>query len=333
MSEVERKQTNPRSRRRVLVTGAAGFIGRQLIAQLETDPAVERLVATDLRTPEGARGRAAWHRLDVRDRNLAQLLRDEAIDSVVHLASVVTPPPGMSREEMYSIDVGGTENVLAACLEARVQRLIVTSSGAAYGYHPNNPDSIDESQPLRGNEEFAYSHHKRLIEERLARARQEHPELVQIIFRLCTVLGPAVNNQITALFEGRFVLGISGRTSPFVFVWDSDVVEVLHRALWREESGIFNVAGDGTMTLAEIAARLGKPYVPVPRTLLKLVLRLGRAARLTQYGPEQVGFLAYRPVLANEKLKREFGYTPQVSTREAFERYLAARAERARAQH
>lgn len=326
----ESARTEP-TRQRVLVTGAGGFIGRRLVARLERDPAIERVVAIDLRIPASAdAGGAEWRQLDVRDPALVTLLEEGGIESVVHLASIVTPPPGMSREEMYSIDVGGTENVVQACLRARVRRLIVTSSGAAYGYHADNPAWLEETHPLRGNEEFAYSYHKRLIEEYLARQRAEQPELIQVVFRLCTVLGPTVKNQITALFERPFVLGVSGTITPFVFVWDEDVVEILHRALWRQESGVFNVAGDGTVTLAEMAATMGKPFVRIPRRLLGVALRLGRALGLTQYGPEQVGFLAYRPVLSNRKLKAEFGYTPRVSSREAFERYLAARQPAAR---
>ena len=43
---------------------------------------------------------------------------------------------------------------------------------------------------------------------------------------------------------------------------------------------------------------------------------------LTQYGPEQVRFLLYRPVLSNVKLKSEFKYTPTYTTRQVFEYYL-----------
>jgi UDP-glucose 4-epimerase len=43
---------------------------------------------------------------------------------------------------------------------------------------------------------------------------------------------------------------------------------------------------------------------------------------LSRYGPEQVDFLRYRPVLANDRLKREFGYTPQKSSREVFDLFV-----------
>ena len=47
---------------------------------------------------------------------------------------------------------------------------------------------------------------------------------------------------------------------------------------------------------------------------------------VSQYGPEQVRFLRYRPVLANDRLKNEFGYFPRKTSREVFQHYLQSRA-------
>ncbi len=57
----------------------------------------------------------------------------------MHLASVVTPGKDSSRALEHAVDVGGTRNVLAASVAHGVRRLVVTSSGAAYGYHADNP--------------------------------------------------------------------------------------------------------------------------------------------------------------------------------------------------
>ena len=82
------------------------------------------------------------------------------------------------------------------------------------------------------------------------------------------------------------------------------------------------------MTLREIAAALRKPYVALPAPLLTAAIGQLQRRGLTRYGPEQVDFLRYRPVLSNERLKREFGFQPRVSTREAFERYRTRRKRR-----
>ncbi|MBI3568960.1 MAG: SDR family oxidoreductase [Gemmatimonadetes bacterium] len=312
----------------VLVTGSSGYLGRLLVAELASRARAGRLgavIAADIREPDSVPEGATFVRHDVRDEGLDAVLRRHRIAVVVHLASIVTPPKGSTRAFGYAVDVGGTQRVLEACVAAGVRRVVVTSSGAAYGYHADNPAWLRESDPVRGNETFAYSWHKRLVEERLATYRRDHPELEQVIFRVGTILGETVNNQITALFERRRLLAIRGSDSPFVFVHDRDVVGCLVRAVDSPVTGIFNVAGDGALTIDEIAALLGKPVLRIPAWLLQGALAVLKPLGLSRYGPEQVDFLRYRPVLDNARLKREFGYVPASTSREAFLRWRDAR--------
>jgi UDP-glucose 4-epimerase len=178
---------------------------------------------------------------------------------------------------------------------------------------------LGEDDPLRGNEELAHSHHTRLVEEQLATLRVEHPELEQVVLRIGTVLGEQVDNQVTALFERRRLLRIARSDSPFSFVWDTDVVAVIQQAVTGGVTGAFNVAGDGTMTVSEIAKALGTRTLVVPEPVLRTALRIGHRLHLTPYGAEQTRFLRYRPVLDNARLKAVFGYTPGRTSREAFD--------------
>lgn len=311
--------------RSVLVTGAGGYLGRQLVEALAA-AGVGTIVAVDTRE-EPVEHRVVgvvYRALDVRDPGIVDLLREHAVDAVVHLAAIVNPGKGSSRELARSIDVLGTENVLEACLDAGVGQLVVTSSGAAYGYHADNPVPLSEDDPLRGNPEFAYADHKRQVEELLARAREEHQELRQLVFRPGAILGDTTRNQITDLFEKRVVLGIAGADAPFTFIWDRDVVACLVKGVLDRASGTFNLAGDGMTPMRDIARRLGKRYVPLPAWLIRSALAVLHPLRLSQYGPEQVDFLRYRPVLANKRLKEGFGYSPQLSSTEVFERYRNA---------
>jgi UDP-glucose 4-epimerase len=257
--------------------------------------------------------------MDVRDQALANTLQRHAVDTVVHLAAIVTPGPKSNRELEYSVDVLGTRNVLEACVSAGVSRIVVTSSGAAYGYHADNPDWLTEDDPVRGNEAFAYSHHKRLVEEMLAEYRDRHPQLRQVVFRVGTILGETTRNQITALFERPRLIAIRGSASPFVFIWDKDVVGAIEHAVFSGRDGIYNVAGDGALGIREIAARLGKHCITFPPGLLRAVLAVLHPLGLSRYGPEQVDFLRYRPVLNNRRLKEVFGYVPQLNSAEVFE--------------
>ncbi|MBX7193197.1 MAG: SDR family NAD(P)-dependent oxidoreductase, partial [Sandaracinaceae bacterium] len=315
----------------VLVTGAAGYVGRKLVRALARDRAsFPVLVATDVRAtaPVDREEGVTYVAHDVRASGLAALLASHRIDTVVHLATIVTPGRSLSRDTQYDVDVRGTENVLRACLEAGVQRLVVTSSGAAYGYHADSAPYLDEDAPLRGNATFAYSHHKRLVEELLARARLEHPELAQLVFRPGTILGPGAQNQITDIFTKPVVVGLEGSATPFVFVSDEDVVEAIARGVREGWTGLYNLAGEGVMTLREIAARLGKPFVGLPEDALRAGIAALQRVGATQYGPEQTAFLAHRPVLSSERVRRERGLALTPS-REVFETWARSQEQHA----
>lgn len=304
---------------RVLITGGAGFLGRNVARALAEAGA--QVVAGDIRQPTALPDGVTFAYCDVTDGEAVRtLMGDHRIDTVVHLAAIMTPGQDVDRE--YRVDVEGSRNVVAAAAASGVTRLIVSSSGAVYGYHPDSPAWITEEHPIRGNEEYSYSRHKRLMEEMLAEYRSTNPTMAQVVLRIGTILGPTVDNQITRLWNGKRILHIRGHDSPFVFIWVDDVAAIMTRAALDGSAGIFNVAGEGAMTVPEIATRLGKPLLTVPAWLVKAVLAVGKPLRLTPHGPEQVRFLQYRPVLDAAKLREVFGYTPNKTSREAFEAYL-----------
>ncbi len=313
--------------RSVAVTGASGLVGRQVVARLASEPDVESVLALDLRAPDEVDRLEGVHyeQADVRDEGMDEMFSRRGVDSVVHLAAVVTPGPESTRELEYSIDVLGTRNVARACLASGVTQLVYTSSGAAYGYHADNPVPLHETDPLRGNEAFAYSWHKRLAEEELAELRASHPELAQLVFRVGTILGERVASPITALFERRAIMGVVGSDAPFVLVWDEDVAACIVKGILERRSGVFNLCGTGALALPEIARRLGKLYVPLPGFVLEGALGVLHGVGISARGPEQVDFLRYRPVLANDALVEDFGFTPRFTSEECFEHYRSLR--------
>ncbi|OUR75958.1 epimerase [Alphaproteobacteria bacterium 46_93_T64] len=310
----------------ILITGGCGYIGRELCKRLSAEGNGSiRIVACDIyelpivdRLPH-----VEYETADIRSPAFKAVVERVRPQAVVHLASIVSA--GGDPEFEYSVDVLGTKNVLDSCLAANVEQIVVTSSGAAYGYHADSPDWLCETDPLRGNEDFAYSRHKRMVEELLAEYREKHPQLKQLVFRPGSVIGENVTNQITAIFERPFILGIAGSDCSFVFIWDRDVVSCMVKGILERKEGIYNLAGDGAMPMREIAKVLGKPYVPLPAGLVGGALGLVRSLGLGKLGPEHVKFLQYRPVLDNSSLKNDFGISLQKTTREAFELFRQAR--------
>ncbi|WP_434290690.1 SDR family oxidoreductase [Celeribacter sp. SCSIO 80788] len=304
---------------KVLVTGAAGAVGSALLAEL-AGKGME-VVATDLRPPADLPEGMRFVALDVGGSDPDRVIGAERPEVVIHLASIVTPT---TREVAHRVDVIGSRNILDACLAHGVRRLVVTSSGAAYGYYADNPVPLRESDPVRGNPEFAYSDHKRQVEEMLAEARGTRPEFEQVVFRVGTVLGAGLENQITALFHKPRLLALSGSESPFVFIWTRDLARILARAIAEGPVGIYNVAGDGALGVSDLARALGKPVLRLSPWAIRAALAVAHPLGLSRYGPEQVRFLQYRPVLDNTALKERFGYVPELTSAEVFDLWRKA---------
>jgi dTDP-glucose 4,6-dehydratase len=146
--------------RRVLVTGAGGFIGSHL---------AERLVQLGAKTralvhyrADGSRGWLEQSPLkdelevtagDIRDRDsVLQVMK--GVDVVFHLAALIAIPHSYDVPESFmETNVRGTLNVLQAARQCRVERLVHTSTSEVYGTAQYVP--IDESHSLQGQSPYA----------------------------------------------------------------------------------------------------------------------------------------------------------------------------------
>jgi UDP-glucose 4-epimerase len=147
--------------RNVCITGASGYIGSKIALFLSQKDEIESIVGLDINPPKESIPKFRFYKRDVRD-NIDDILTDNSIDTMIHTAYVL--PPIHNKQLMEDINVGGTRNVVRACVRAKVEQMLYTSSSTAYGFHPDNDNPLTEGSPLRGNADFTYSKNKREIE-------------------------------------------------------------------------------------------------------------------------------------------------------------------------
>ena len=110
-----------------LVTGGAGFIGSNLVDRLITDGHFVR-VLDDLSTGDiyNINQKAEFHKIDISSESCFDLF--DEIDVVFHLAAFPRVEPSIKDPmKSHRINVNGTLNVLKACVDNKVRRLIFTS--------------------------------------------------------------------------------------------------------------------------------------------------------------------------------------------------------------
>jgi uronate dehydrogenase len=131
---------------RVLLTGAAGSIGRSLLAGLAEQG--HEVVGLDLLPePEGFDG--SWHTVDCEDPDaVAEVFAGESLDAVVHLAG--RPTESGLVEQLHSHTVA-TGAVLDAMVEHGVTRIVYASSNHAIGRVPRSQGPVDDTTPPRAD--------------------------------------------------------------------------------------------------------------------------------------------------------------------------------------
>lgn len=306
--------------KRVLITGAAGYLGSRLTRALQRVPDVAVVVATDLRNARTFTAGTVYELLDVTDaRRVEGLIADYRIDTIVHLAA----DGGQWGGDAYQVDVEGTRIVAEAALARGVRRLIVASADDVYGFVPRPATPVREDTPAHVGDAHLDTHHTGLVEQLLAEIHDKEPDLAQVVLRFAPVVGPeALNGLITLLTQPELVLDPSTE-SHLSFVDVEDAVGALVHAVECEATGTFNVSGDGSVALADAARRLGTPVFEGDTRRIDRHLR--RAARRGSFAidPDLLPLLWHRPVLSNGALKVALGYRPQRTAEQAFESWAA----------
>ena len=265
----------------VAVTGPTGEIGMSAIDAIERSDAVDTIIGMARREFDPADHgwtKTEYRQGDVLDRDAVDALVADA-DVVVHLAYLIMG----SREESRRTNLAGTRNVFEATLAAaRPSRLVYTSSVAAYGYHRDNPVPLTEDVPARGSDEHYYSAQKAECEA-LLRELTDGSDLEVYVLRPCIVAGPrapalrekmpwqaakralpAALRPLAATVSGFLPL-LPDPGVPVQLVHHDDVAEAIALCVsGAGEPGRYNIAGDGVVSLADVAAATGTRSVRVP---------------------------------------------------------------------
>ncbi len=303
--------------RRILVTGAAGFLGAAVVRHVASLRDVDLVVGIDRIDPLEPGGE--WVRRDVRD-GVGDLLERYGIEAVVHHAFLVQP----TRDDRAAreVNVDATARLASEAAAAGVGRIVYPSSTTTYGAHPRAGFHTEDG-PQRPPPGFAYSEHKVEAEQILrSAARDGGPDVV--ILRSCVVLGPGADNFITSSLSLPIMPVVAGADPAMQFLHIDDYVTAVEAALSAPHPGTWNVAGSGTVSFRELAHLAGSRVVSVPEPILRRLVDITWRMRLQSRSDASGLVLARYPWLASiERIERDLGWVPRHSSRAAVEAWAA----------
>ncbi len=326
---------------RVFVTGGTGLVGSHLVALLrDHGVAVRALVrpGSDRRHLHALGCEIVEGGLDAGANELGEAV--EGCDALVHAAAITYSR--LSLEEVRTVNVGGTRRLLEGAVAAGVPRLVLLSTAAVYGDPPVRPGGggLDEETPvdapLRPWEHYARSKREA---EGVARRIVENSAASLVTLRPSAVYGER-DRLFTPLLGAWLrapvhLLAGSGRAPlPAVYAGNlaGAIVAALQGPATPGTTRTYNVTSDHPLSqrnfFAALARATGRPFrpLPLPAPLLlagaRLVERLG--GRLP--GAEELPlsrwarYAAYPDPYTSERIRRELGWTPEISLDEALER-------------
>lgn len=138
--------------KRIMLTGAAGQIGTELALALRQKYGQDSVLATDIIQPSPAvKGSGPFEALDVtRREDLDKVLRKHGIDTVYHLAAILSATGEKKPQLAWNVNMNGTYNVLEAGRELALTRIFIPSSIAAFGPETPTVDTPKKRSSDRG---------------------------------------------------------------------------------------------------------------------------------------------------------------------------------------
>jgi nucleoside-diphosphate-sugar epimerase len=311
---------------RVVVVGASGNVGSQVVAQLRR-AGIDEIVGV-ARRPVGSDPDVSWTPCDIGTSGAIDALSQtfRGADAVVHLAWQIQP--GRDRDRQHRTNVVGSRNVVESVVSAQVPALVYASSVGTYSPGPKD-SAVDESWPTDGIPTSTYSLHKAAVERLLDQLEKDEPAIRVVRFRPGLIFQRQAASEIARYFLGPFVplSAIRRRFVPvlpsfprlaFQAVHTEDVGAAFVRAVTDESvNGAYNLAADPVLEAAQLAEALQARRMSVPFSLLRAA---GDAAFRARLIPAEAGWLdmaAAVPVMSTARARDELRWAPKHSSSSA----------------
>lgn len=320
---------------KVIITGATGFLGRNLAEAFYADGL--QVIATGRSLTVGAKLREQgieFKKADILDLNELDKAFSPA-DCLIHCAG--KSGDWGKYKEFHEVNVVGTGHVIEACKKHNIKKIIFISTPSIY-FTGKDRYNISESEPLPERQTNHYAATKLIAETELMALRQEGYKV--IIFRPRALYGPYDNTfipRILRLAEKKQIPIINDGRALIDITCVDNFVDAVKKSLtapdnvWNE---IYNISNGQPISVADwflqVLNIFNRPFKTknIPESAAKIIAGIMELVSYLPFTEKEplmtrfsVGYMAKSMTLNIDKAKQNLGYLPQVTNQEGFKRY------------
>lgn len=285
-------------KKRVMILGANGFLGRNLVHFLDTKEDIKQILID--RPPDlfdESVKESWWHNHDVFHADLTEELwtikdRLKGVDTVINLANKARIEPSwIFYEQYYGLNVSATQKVFSLCQTMGVRRFIQVSSSSVYG---NNGTSIQrENDPLEPTNPYAVS---KMAGEWALKVQARRGKTELIVVRPFTMYGNFMDYSENALVIAKFISAYEkreplllhgGGTQSRDFLHASDAVDGLWRITEQGKNGeVYNLGTGKSVTIKSLADIVSDKQIITPPRIGAIETTCADISKLRKLGFE-----------------------------------------------
>ena len=308
--------------RKVLVTGAGGFLGNHLVRELLRKDVVVRIITRKINQEFEVNRNVEILYGDIRDPEVSQKAV-EGVDIIYHCTAITTNKGPW--QNFLDTNISATRNLLDAALKFCVRRFVFVSSVTVYGFGKmkgNKPIREDDAHE-NGLPFYSYYAKSKIEAEKLVWEYYYQKKLPVVILRPGVIFGFKGRNTFKT---GKIIFGAKHKVLPYIYVKDVVAALILAGNSEAAVGNAYNVVGDEQPTQGEFKNKihrsigvdktgifLPRPIMYIPAFLFEFYSKRKKADSSPPFNMFFYKSLVRDLRYDNNKIKKELGWVPSYS--------------------
>lgn len=297
----------------IAVCGLGSPLGARLLARLDQDESIERIIGVDTSPPPRRSSKLSFHKIEP-DGRYETLFADEGVTNAIHIGL-----DGQDRFEKAEDYTRGFDAFFKATTVAGCQTLTLLSSIFAYGAHPDSSAVLFEGSSLRPTSFLGEA--ARSLELKSYEYVHTYPEALLQIIRAALIVGPTTENFLNRGLRRKAFVFTGPAELAFQFVHEDDAARALHCMTASEKTGVFNLAADSALTIEQVTQLSEVRLTRWPRSFIRAAALMSRALNLKDppwFPMDALEHTLHQTLVTNVKFRHEVYFDFLYTGPEAF---------------